>query len=104
MRAEGRCRRRPFQPFKRLTRSDRRERSLVLTLDRAVDVARRSPSLPDRVASPGPGLGKVGHRHAALAGLKVSPVHGRHCICERCAMRRASTTDASYALRHLGGR
>jgi hypothetical protein len=24
------------------------------------------------------------HRHPAMAGLDISPVHGRHCICERC--------------------
>ena len=24
-------------------------------------------------------------RHPAMSGLNVSPVHGRHCICNRCA-------------------
>lgn len=24
-------------------------------------------------------------RHPAMSGLDVSPVHGRHCICERCS-------------------
>jgi hypothetical protein len=24
-------------------------------------------------------------RHPAMSGLNVSPVHGRHCICDRCA-------------------
>jgi hypothetical protein len=23
-------------------------------------------------------------RHPAMRGLNVSPVHGRHCICDRC--------------------
>jgi hypothetical protein len=29
-------------------------------------------------------------RHPAMRGLNVSPVHGRHCICNRCAPRRAA--------------
>jgi hypothetical protein len=30
-------------------------------------------------------------RHPAMRGLNVSPVHGRHCICDRCsADRRAA--------------
>jgi len=29
-------------------------------------------------------------RHPAMTGIDVSPVHGRHCICDRCAPR----TDA----------
>ena len=24
------------------------------------------------------------HRHPAMRGLDVSPVHGRHCNCTRC--------------------
>jgi len=24
------------------------------------------------------------HRHPAMRGIQVSPVHGRHCICSRC--------------------
>ncbi len=55
-----------------------------LTLHRA-DVSRRASPATDRVASRDPGLGEVRHRHPAMAGLNVSPVHGRHCICERCA-------------------
>ena len=27
-------------------------------------------------------------RHPAMRGLNVSPVHGRHCICERCIVGR----------------
>lgn len=23
-------------------------------------------------------------RHPSMAGLKISPVHGHHCICRRC--------------------
>jgi hypothetical protein len=37
------------------------------------------------VASRPAGLGEVRHRHPAMAGLNVSPVHGWHCICDRCA-------------------
>jgi hypothetical protein len=52
---------------------------------RAVDVSRRSRSASDRVTSRAPGLGEVRHRHPAMTRLNISPVHGRHCICERCA-------------------
>jgi hypothetical protein len=24
------------------------------------------------------------HRHPAMSGIDVSPVHGWHCICDRC--------------------
>jgi hypothetical protein len=24
------------------------------------------------------------HHHPAMNGIDVSPVHGRHCICDRC--------------------
>jgi hypothetical protein len=24
------------------------------------------------------------HCHPAMVGIQVSPVHGRHCICNRC--------------------
>lgn len=27
------------------------------------------------------------HRHPAMSGLDISPVHGRHCICDRCTTR-----------------
>ncbi|HUE26778.1 MAG TPA: hypothetical protein VMP89_08385 [Solirubrobacteraceae bacterium] len=26
----------------------------------------------------------AGRRHPAMAGLNVPPVHGHHCICQRC--------------------
>jgi hypothetical protein len=29
-------------------------------------------------------------RHPAMRGLDVSPVHGRHCICNRCSQHRAA--------------
>jgi hypothetical protein len=28
--------------------------------------------------------------HPAMRGLNVSPVHGRHCICNRCSGDRAA--------------
>ena len=27
-------------------------------------------------------------RHPAMRGIKVSPVHGRHCICQRCEQHK----------------
>jgi hypothetical protein len=37
------------------------------------------------LASPGPAAKGVTHnRHPAMSGIQVSPVHGRHCICDRC--------------------
>jgi hypothetical protein len=27
---------------------------------------------------------EIRHRHPAMAGLDVPPVHGWHCICDRC--------------------
>jgi hypothetical protein len=29
-------------------------------------------------------------RHPAMRGLNVSPVHGHHCICDRCGHDRAA--------------
>ncbi|MGI8865022.1 MAG: hypothetical protein ACR2JH_11615 [Solirubrobacteraceae bacterium] len=31
-------------------------------------------------------LGEAERSHRTMMGLDVSPVHGRHCICNRCAM------------------
>lgn len=33
---------------------------------------------------PGLGRGSEPHRHPAMSGLDISPVHGRHCICHGC--------------------
>jgi hypothetical protein len=63
-----------------------------LTFHRTVDVSQRSPSQSERLASRAPALGEVRHRHPTMAGLNVSPVHGRHCICDRCA-REARNRD-----------
>lgn len=53
-----------------------------------------SPAQP-HVAIPGRPAEDVNRvseaRHPAMRGLNVSPVHGRHCICDRCgADRRAA--------------
>jgi hypothetical protein len=29
-------------------------------------------------------------RHPAMRGLSISPVHGHHCICDRCSQQRAA--------------
>ena len=42
-----------------------------------------TPSAPD-AARPVADL-STAHRHPAMRGLNVSPVHGRHCICGRCS-------------------
>jgi len=49
----------------------------------------KSPVRRGRTAAPEPGaLQAVADDeqrcHPAMSGLSVSPVHGRHCICERC--------------------
>jgi hypothetical protein len=37
------------------------------------------PSRPSETTS------RSDERHPAMRGLNVSPVHGRHCICDRCS-------------------
>jgi hypothetical protein len=37
------------------------------------------PNRPSETAS------RSDERHPAMRGLNVSPVHGRHCICDRCS-------------------
>jgi hypothetical protein len=41
---------------------------------------------PSRKAQPQDAQAAVpaDRRHPAMSGLNVSPVHGRHCICNRC--------------------
>ncbi|HET9074708.1 MAG TPA: hypothetical protein VFN48_09030 [Solirubrobacteraceae bacterium] len=48
---------------------------------------RRSSTAP-RTSGPAAKVGPsqpATERHPAMRGLDVSPVHGRHCICGRCA-------------------
>jgi hypothetical protein len=35
-------------------------------------------------------MNSAAHRHPAMRGLDISPVHGRHCICDRCSLHRAA--------------
>jgi hypothetical protein len=35
-------------------------------------------------AASAPALSDTHHRHPAMIGIEVSPVHGWHCICDRC--------------------
>jgi hypothetical protein len=53
-------------------------------------VFRRSRLARRRGASDGSASGELSHRHPAMSGINVSPVHGRHCICDRCSMSAAS--------------
>jgi hypothetical protein len=49
---------------------------------------RRDTSVEPRVAASrrAEGLAPASEdRHPAMRGLNVSPVHGRHCICNRCS-------------------
>jgi hypothetical protein len=54
---------------------------------RAVGRPRRTRRADAAVGSP---LGQPRRPNAAMAGLEVSPVHGRHCICERCERQSSS--------------
>lgn len=60
-----------------------------IPLLRAVNLPRRHRR-EQRTVAPIAAVGNAGPRHPAMAGLNVPPVHGRHCICERCE-RDAST-------------
>jgi hypothetical protein len=42
---------------------------------------RRTESL---IAGPDAGRPELQSRHPAMRGISVSPVHGWHCICDRC--------------------
>jgi hypothetical protein len=39
-------------------------------------------------AAPPVELAPHSERHPAMRGLNVSPVHGRHCICDRCGQHK----------------
>jgi hypothetical protein len=56
-----------------------------LTVLDAVEASRRSCSASDRISFRGFGLGEVRRRDSSMAGINVSPVHGWHGVCERCA-------------------
>jgi hypothetical protein len=36
-------------------------------------------------------------KQAAMPGIDFSPVHGRHCICDRCQAVRAARLDRDAA-------
>jgi hypothetical protein len=62
----------PFEALMNLTariRSGRLNRLMAGAAD-------SSQPLPNATAST--------TRHPAMAGIDVPPVHGRHCICQRC--------------------
>lgn len=51
---------------------------------RAMGVSRRSRRSGIAVVGPGHSRPEEQTRHPAMSGIEVSPVHGRHCICDRC--------------------
>jgi hypothetical protein len=51
---------------------------------RAVTSRRTRPTAPLGTAAR-PGRARGQQRHPAMSGLDVPPVHGWHCICDRCA-------------------
>jgi hypothetical protein len=46
------------------------------------DPAQQAVAMP---SGPGEPVSTDQDRHPAMRGLNVSPVHGRHCICDRCS-------------------
>jgi hypothetical protein len=53
----------------------------------------RAPATPASTPSAAedpPVTDVTSHRHPAMRGLNVPPVHGRHCICDRCSSSRAA--------------
>jgi len=52
---------------------------------RVVGATRRSRSAGSS-APAGSGSRVRTDGHPAMSGIKVSPVHGHHCICGRCSM------------------
>jgi hypothetical protein len=59
--------------------------------NRARGVARRMRPVPPAEAAGPPAVAPANeHRHPAMRGLDVSPVHGRHCNCNRCDTSRAA--------------
>jgi hypothetical protein len=63
---------------------------MVSSFRRLVQTSRRSRPSALAAAAPSGATGQVLHRHPAMAGLNVPPVHGYHCICDRC-VRAAQT-------------
>jgi hypothetical protein len=63
------------------------------SLIRAVGAKRHLPA--ERVGVPARAESTGAHR--TMMGIDVSPVHGRNCICNRCAMltERVSIRDAA---------
>jgi hypothetical protein len=57
---------------------------------RVVGFARRSLHAQRDVA-PADVVDVSSRRDPAMAGLNAPPVHGRHCICERCERQAANT-------------
>jgi hypothetical protein len=51
---------------------------------RVVTSRQRIASLPRTTHRPELLAREDAHRHPAMQGIKVSPVHGHHCICDRC--------------------
>jgi hypothetical protein len=54
-----------------------------VTLRRVLGPTRRTRELPPPALQLHARDGRP-QRHPAMSGLDVSPVHGRHCICDRC--------------------
>lgn len=66
------------------------------SLIRAVSARNQQPvSLAHRTGVRTPDDAVTAHR--TLMGINVSPVHGHHCICNRCAMltERGRSQDAA---------
>jgi len=61
---------------------------------RAVGAKRHLPGLPAERIGGQPHEESAGARRTMM-GLDVSPVHGHHCICNRCAMLTERIRDAA---------
>jgi hypothetical protein len=59
---------------------------------RLLHLAPAAPVSPagETTGRPAAGATDYTHRHPAMRGLNVPPVHGRHCICNRCNVGRAA--------------
>lgn len=66
------------------------------SLIRAVGAKRNLPDMPGAQVGDSASEEPVAARRPMM-GLNVSPVHGRHCICNRCAMltERVRIRDAA---------
>ena len=74
--------------------SDRDSAMAFVSFIRAVSVARHARGAESTSNVPA-AQRAVSGRHPAMSGLNVSPVHGRHCICNRCSL--VSTEQARQA-------